>query len=389
MRFWDCVGLTLRQFKTRKLRTLLTSLGIGVGIGTIFVLLSFVFGIQDLIIKRIAPTEALLTIDVTPIKLAKLNEDSVRKVSQISQVERVAPLASFSGQVSPEEDDKKADITLNGIEPDFVKYEGLQILQGRALEREGEVLLTEAAAKFFPHQGMGQYLKVVALIPKTDGSREFEKIELPGLFKVVGVVAEQEAVSLYLPLKQLKEKINQDQLSYSLLKVKVARSEDIFRVKEQILAMGYDAQAVWETVEEASRFFQYLKWILGFFGLIALFVASIGMFNTLTISLLERTKDIGFLKAFGAADSDVRNLFLCEASLLGLFGGILGLLMGGFFSFVANFLTNWIGQVRLFLSPWWFVLLMLLFSLGLGLLTGLYPARRAGKINPLEAIRYE
>ena len=131
-------------------------------------------------------------------------------------------------------------------------------------------------------------------------------------------------------------------------------------------------------------------------GAIALFVAAVGIVNTMTISLLERTREIGIMKALGAKNKDVKKMFIYESWLLGLIGGgsgiLVGWLFGKFFNFVIAFLFKLSGQqnsVELFIIPWKFASAVLCFALILALLSGLFPARRAAKLNPLDALRYE
>jgi putative ABC transport system permease protein len=131
------------------------------------------------------------------------------------------------------------------------------------------------------------------------------------------------------------------------------------------------------------------------FGLIALIVAAIGMFNTLTITLLERTREIGILKALGITDKAIRRLFLTESAMIGLLGGIAGILLGlltdliisRIFGALASIYQG--GNVQLFQYPHYFLLSMVLYPTLLALVTGLYPANRAAKLSSLDALRYE
>jgi putative ABC transport system permease protein len=135
--------------------------------------------------------------------------------------------------------------------------------------------------------------------------------------------------------------------------------------------------------------------VLAIFGGIALSVSAIGMFNTMTVTLLERTAEIGVMRTIGASASDIVVLFVAEASIVGLLGGIVGILIGGgigefFNGLLAVAASKFGGQaVSLFAYPFSFLLFITVFSGGVGLLTGLFPARRAAKINPLDAIRYK
>jgi putative ABC transport system permease protein len=126
-----------------------------------------------------------------------------------------------------------------------------------------------------------------------------------------------------------------------------------------------------------------------------LVVASLGMFNTLTVSLLERTREVGLLRAMGMKSSEVRELFLCESIIMGVFGGAIGVIIG----FVAGkllgvlltlfALTKGVGIIDVTSLPLSFLVLIMTLSVTVGFITGIYPANRAKKISALNALRYE
>jgi putative ABC transport system permease protein len=135
--------------------------------------------------------------------------------------------------------------------------------------------------------------------------------------------------------------------------------------------------------------------ILGILGFIALAVASLGMFNTLTVSLLERTREIGGMKTMGMVSGEIQELFLAEAMIMGLGGGIggilLGFLVGKMLSNVVSIfaITQGVGYLELTYIPFSLILFIILSSFIIGLVTGLYPSYRAKKISALNALRYE
>ena len=134
---------------------------------------------------------------------------------------------------------------------------------------------------------------------------------------------------------------------------------------------------------------------LAAFGLIALVVAALGTFNTLTISLLERTREVGLFKALGMDNKSIYKLFISEALIIGVLGGVIGLIIGGSLAEFINWILKMLAMragaepLNVFVTPWSFALLVATFSVLVGFLTGWYPARRAVKINPLDALRYE
>ena len=132
-----------------------------------------------------------------------------------------------------------------------------------------------------------------------------------------------------------------------------------------------------------------------FFGVIALVVSAIGMFNTMTIALLERTEEIGIMKSIGAAPGSISLMFIMEATLMGFLGSLVGIIIGLTGGLVINVLFNVVAtnfggtKATLFYSPLWFIMAIIAFGAFVGFLTGLIPARKAAKTDALEALRYK
>ena len=142
-------------------------------------------------------------------------------------------------------------------------------------------------------------------------------------------------------------------------------------------------------------FFTVFDLLLGIFGSLALTVASLGIINTLVMAILERRREIGILKALGAADRDVQRLFFAEAGVMGLAGGIFGVALGWLIGKALTFGTNvylhrqQLPAIDLSSVPWWMAVAAIVFSVVVSLAAGIYPASRAAKLNPVEALRYE
>jgi ABC-type antimicrobial peptide transport system permease subunit len=138
-----------------------------------------------------------------------------------------------------------------------------------------------------------------------------------------------------------------------------------------------------------------LDLFLGIFGSLALAVASIGIVNTLVMAILERRREIGIMKAIGASDGDVKKLFFVEAGVMGIFGGVVGVTLGWAIGRVINLGTNvylrrqHFPPENVWSVPWWLVGGAILFALIVSLLSGLYPAARAARLDPVQALRYE
>lgn len=224
-------------------------------------------------------------------------------------------------------------------------------------------------------------------------SESQEKIEsAPTEYTIVGVTPEEKSPIFYVPFMDLR---SLGVTNFSQVKVVVQNQSELAKTRQQIEAMGYVTRSVADTVAQINSLFATARTILMLLGMVALSVAALGMFNTLTVSLLERTREVGLMKAMGMKSSEVQELFLTESMIMGFFGGILGILIGylagklvglalSFFAIVKG-----VGFVDISYIPLPFVLVVVFLSLLVGIVTGIYPAKRATKISALNALRYE
>jgi len=184
-------------------------------------------------------------------------------------------------------------------------------------------------------------------------------------------------------------------LHYSNLTVRVERPADVPAVEESVRQMGYAPFSLLDLTRNLRRLFAILDLLLGIFGSLALAVASLGIINTLVMAILERRREIGVLKALGASDKDVRQLFFAEAGVMGLLGGLMGVGLGWGIGRLIQFGTNYylrqqqIPPENIWTVPVWLVASAIAFSLLVSLGAGLYPATRAARLDPVEALRYE
>jgi putative ABC transport system permease protein len=183
--------------------------------------------------------------------------------------------------------------------------------------------------------------------------------------------------------------------TYTSLSVRVANPNQVPSVEDAIKKMGFNAFSLVDASRSLRQFFAVLDGFLAIFGSLALAVASIGIVNTLVMAILERRREIGIMKAIGASDADVRGLFFAEAGAMGLVGGAFGVMLGWAIGRLINFGTNiylarqHFPAAEIWSVPLWLVLGALAFSLVVSLLSGLYPAARAARLDPVQALRYE
>ena len=399
MRLFDLFSLGLETFKNRKSRIFFTILGVSVGIGAILFLVSFGYGLQKNLLERITTKESLLALDVASPEtgIITLTEENLERISKIENVETVSPQAILPSQVSLGE--LTAETVVNLVDPDFFSLGGILPDTGRVFEEKDQqkIVINSSIAELFNlklEQILGKKLKFLIFLPKeTEGVAEIEIFDPKKEFEVVGVIAEPGAPSqVYLKRGDLLELPVKE---YQLAKVKVLNDKVIEEVREKLIGMGFLVSALSDTISQANKIFRVIQIVLGIFGVIALIVAAIGLVNTMTISLLERTNEIGIMRALGASPQDIKKLFLGESLTIGFLGGIggigIGILGAEIFNGGINILARTLGgqPIDLFAYPAWFIIFIIILSTLVGLIAGFWPARRAEKLNPLEALRYK
>ncbi len=211
-------------------------------------------------------------------------------------------------------------------------------------------------------------------------------------YEIIGVVTDDSVPFFYVPFIDLRGLgINQ----YSQVKVVADDQNALADIRNRIEGLGYQTNSVTDTVAQIDELFSTARTVLAVLGLVALTVAALGMFNTLTVSLLERTREVGLMKTMGMRSSEVRDLFLTESMIMGVFGGLFGILLGWLggelLSVALSIYAAGQGQgfIDVAYIPPIFMITVFSLSLAVGILTGLYPALRATRISPLDALRYE
>lgn len=399
----DILQLSTRVFKTNKLRTSLTILGIGVGIGAILFLVSLGFGLQKIILEQITTSDALLSLDVFSESSAaiELDKENLKKIELLPEIVEVSPMATIPAQL--EIGGLSSGIMINSVKPSFFKLSGIQTKKGD-LFVEGEtskIVVSSAILKVFNISSYDEIVSSVAslklYLPKRRENEEnmveeVEEVNLINNFEIIGVIEDESSAYGYIPLSDISH-LNLP--GFSMAKIKMSNQNEIENVREKVIKMGFRVSALSDTIEEANKIFQAVQLVLSLFGAVALIVSAIGMFNTMTIALLERTQEIGIMKSLGASNKDVWKMFLFEAAIIGFLGGVSGIFIGIIAGKISNFGINKLAsslggeEVDLFYTPNEFIIIILIFSLIVGFLTGLYPARRASRLNPLDALRYK
>lgn len=387
----------IRNLSLHRLRSLLTLTGVVIGISAIVFLASFAFGVERLVTQEVTNGNAFLLIDVGTgnSQVITLTDDTVSKIKNYDGVKDVYKLTTIGAKSVVAE--KTMDVSFFGTEQHYLDKAGVKIAKGMGLTGTGDELLVNSAyAKFWEANNKGEILgQTVAfniIIPQEMVTIGENKTLENQKFKITGLINDDSAPKVYTNLENLHA---WELKNYSQFKVELSSQKNVQDVRKQIENLGLKTQYVGDTVTQISQVFGIFRAILIAFGLITLIVAILGMFNTLTISLLERIKEVALMKMLGMRKRDINNIFLSESLILGFIGGIMGLALGIAMSKLVNMILNYYAHrmggesVSVFYAPWFFLVAMGLVSILVGFLTGLYPARRAVKVNALDVLRYE
>jgi len=389
--------LSVRTFKTRTGRTFLTIFGISIGISAILFFVSLGYGLQEMMLRQVTTSDSILSLDVTvpDSDIIDLSQERIDELSRINNVEEISPLAVVPGQISL--NNLSSDTYFGICNPSYFRLNGVSPMFGEFFKENDtrKVVLSSALVRSFgldPTEAVGKNLNLMLFKLIDDETGEIQVFQRQEPYEIVGIIEQENAGYAYLPFADVQDLGITD---YIQLKVKVTKADALIGVRDEILNKGFLVSALSETVNEANKIFQVLQVFLATFGLVALFVAAIGTVNTMTITLLERTNEIGTMKAIGGKDGDIGKMFLIESVIIGFLGGIGGIIVSFILTTIVNHLFNMVAlemggeAVSLFYTPLWLFIFILVFSLFVGFLSGLYPSRKAAKMSPLDALRYK
>lgn len=393
----DLLKLSLRVFHTKPLRTFLTIFGMSFGIGTVLVLVSLGYGLQYILIGKLVATEdSLITLEALYPPESELNiaYDDLKNIVAMPQVAEVSPIAEFTGEIS---NDKITGLVITRIiRPSYFRLSGQMPDVGNPiLEMEPSTVLSNAALKLTGiiqststpiNAALGENFSF-KIFYQSEGSIEVEETKTKSNLALRGIIADELQPFALIP----QEFVEKEPPFYKRVLIKAKDINAVESLRDELIEKGFLISARIDLVNQATKVMRIITGVLGVFGVTALIVAAVGMFNTMIVSFLERIFEIGIIKSLGATDADVRNLLLMESWIMGLLGGIGGVILGMGTGEVANFGLSMLAvrlggkPFDLFITPAWFVLLIIASSSIIGLFAGLWPAQRATYLSPKEA----
>jgi putative ABC transport system permease protein len=453
MKAGDLGELALRNLREAVLRNSLTTLGVAVGVASLVAMLSLGVGLQELATKRLSNSGLFDTVVVMPRRNIQpmrrpaanlvpskpdrlLDDDARNELARLPNVLEVYPQIRFPTEVryngSPYStivagvpDSSRGNGSFDGIQGSF--FSGPNADEA-ILQIEFAKDLSEQTASLIGKDLVVRYAEREALPPESvaagasgsnaadPGAGGFSIVPREKKLHIVGIVETEPAAGfggfgsgrLLIPLEvasalraaqvnDLRDAVRatSGKPAYASLTVRVKSPALVEGIETAVKNMGFGAFSLLDATRNLRLFFTIFDLLLAIFGSLALAVATLGIINTLVMAILERRREIGILKALGAADRDVKQLFFVEAGVMGLFGGALGVVFGWFIGRALTWGTNVylhrqnLPSAHVFSVPWWLVLGAIAFAVIVSLVAGLYPASRAAKLIPVEALRYE
>lgn len=450
MRLADYLEQSFSNLWRRKLRTLLTTFGVIIGIGALVCMIAYGKGIQKNISESFTQMELFNYISVfTDSALSRLgvrdssekkqtdrdseailDDDVLAKIQRMKGVAVVFADVRFPAAVRYNENEEF--VLIQVLSSELASSRLVKLRAGKSYVSDGEnsLIISDSLLNRFKVKDfqsvLGKEIVVSTLsfdfsqINPMDLSSLFQGERLPFsketyTFKIAGIaermgfggpallrsdvfVPPDAAKDLKkLPFSNLWDLFRSPagRQGYSLVNVKLASPRFVDSVTEEIRDMGFQTFALMDQFEELKRGFLIMDAVLAVVGMIAIVVASLGIVNTMVMSILERYAEIGIMKAVGASDRDIKKIFFFETSMIGFLGGVFGLGLGWLVSVLINQVVNHfltgegVPFIQFFSFPWWLCLGAILFAMLVSLVAGIYPAVRAARVDPVVALRHD
>lgn len=392
IRFTTLLRISLANLKAKKFRNNLTMLGVAIGVSTVFMLLSFGLGMQSLVQKEIIGTDSVRVINVTSVNsdIINLDAEAAKKIGQLSNIEKIGK--QYTSAAEFQLGSAKADAVVYGIDQDYLTLNNFDISSGSPVQPSqlDQVMVSQSLITTLGYGDtstvVGEKINLSLKLDTGEGT-----VNRP--LTITGVVDAGSGSAMYVPANVFE---GLGVKNYSQIKVVADNDSNAVSLRQEIENMGYQTSSPLDTIDQVNRFFNFFNLILVGFGGIGMLIATIGMLNTLTVALLERTKEVGLMIALGARRRDMKRLFTTEALLLTSIGGAVGIVVSVIVRIIIDAVSNHFAAARgvdesfsLFATPFWLVLAVLAFICLVGYLVSVIPARRASKIAPVDALRRE
>jgi putative ABC transport system permease protein len=393
--------ISWKNLKMGKMRSLLTIGGVALGIGIITLLLCLGFGVQEMIVNEVTKSNPRNVVDINNGNLdnfVALNDEMKQKIMGIEGVTGIEVKMNTGGKVTL--GDSQADVVFFGANKQFLEAARIEYRRGENSyeNNESRTIISERLARLLgfenPVDALGKKILYDVVISKEVSSTISEEtIKEGNEVEIVGIVERVEDPYMYVPFDLLHDNFGIDFAQSG--KVIFENSELSDNIQQQLQQLGFIAESVNALIKDINSFFNTIRILLVIFGVIIMSISVMGMLNTLSVSLLQRTKEIGILKTLGAKRADIFKMFVLESVIISFLGGIFGFIFGYGMAFILNYGLILLGkragvELSFFIYvPVSFTMAIMSFIIFLGLVTGMMPAYRASRIHSLEALRYE
>lgn len=450
MRLFDYFEQSFSNLWRRKLRTFLTTFGVIIGIGALVCMIAYGKGIQKNISENFTQMELFNYISVFPDSAlsrlgmrdnlekkqkdrdseAILDDAILTKIRQMKGVEAVFADVRFPAAVRFNENEEF--VLIQVLSSELASSPLIKLRAGKSYvsDRENSLIISDSLlsrlkVKDFPSV-LGKQISVstlsfdfsqvnpmdlasLVLGERLPFSKETYAFKIAGISERMGFggpallrsdvfIPPDAAKDLKkLPFSNLWDLFQSPsgRQGYSLVNVKLSSPRFVDPVSEEVRDMGFQTFALLDQFEELKRGFLIMDGVLAVVGMIAIVVAALGIINTMVMSILERYSEIGIMKAVGASDRDIQKIFFFETGMIGLLGGVFGLALGWLVSILINQIVNafLIGEgipfIQFFSFPWWLCTGAIVFAMLVSLVSGIYPAFRAARVDPVVALRHD
>jgi len=438
MLFKDQIDFVTQHIKKNKLRVFMTVLAATMGCAFLIVLASVGFGLQDSLRNDILSNEKVTKIQVYDNE--PFTDEQIQEIKGVEHVESVLETITVNASAHSFFEGRDTSSTLYVANmQDFEQVNG-KLSEGKYPSNPNEIivgyhfaqtLLNDAERKIIEEKNkeaevegtyydgkeegykeslIGKEIEL-SLAPNISAAKETEKMN----YTIVGVMKEPSYDwminnAVYMDIEQkpvlasnlaTAVDVKEDEMFYLEFNIFADTLENVKPILDSLKDKGYSVYSITEQLDQMNVFFLVLKIGLIFVGTIAVLIASIGIFNTMTMAVTERTREIGVLKAIGASPKLIQRLFLMESTFIGLVGTVIAVAISYAISFVANAALPLIlkaatgedafsnNDITFSLIPWQLVVIAAAISIGVAMISGYRPARKATKIDVIQALRQE
>ncbi|MDD2371167.1 MAG: ATP-binding cassette domain-containing protein [Firmicutes bacterium] len=401
--FKDAIGMALKNMKEKLARNLLVSIGASIGITSVIIMLSIGNGVGQYMtntmneyvnpnvveVHQESDTDAddpspggIMTADAKPFE--QVDIDQLSAISNVDKLELAYSKLSFRGNVAKIGEKESGFQTLSTISSNITS----ENISSGVLPKTGEVMISANLASELDENIVGKIIDVEFLIGETQFSESFK---VSGIFGDIAQNGMNDFSTVFINYSDLTTLAKEKDviIKPNTVYLVTDNQDNVKGIKDKVLSMGYTGSMEEKLLGMFTEMLDVVTYILAAIAAISLVVSAIMILVVMYISVVERTREIGVLKAIGARRKDIKRIFVAESFLIGLASGLFGLMVAVLLMFGINAITNNQFSVDLVVISSTYAIFGILVSVGISILAGLAPASKAAKLDPVESLRRE